>query len=280
LLQISTQFLPPPFDAPSILGHFNDQLLTNYFDGAQFVPRDNRIMLTFDVLWLWNYVRFRDVQDVANDGTEESTWKSIELMMKHLRDFADEMLKYSFFCDFCVFDILNSNDACTTKVYRLGNQSEGAEPIRDQSGSFRRIMYARLHNMVSSQTIMLSSNRFCEGLSLVHFIAQDQALAPLPYLSLIGMNDGFKRAMDLHLECSRQEGSELANPYLKVSTGFHITFYEVLPKEYPLNSYEKWEKRETWKVGYLHEKSGDLGTKDPLFRQSAFTVRLRYEVMH
>jgi hypothetical protein len=192
-----------------------------------------------------------------------------------LRAFSNEMSRYSDFCDFCVFDILDSNDVRTTKVYRLGSEPEEAKPIRDQSSSFRRIMYVRLHNTVSSQAIMLSSSRFCEGLSLVHYFAQAQGLSPIPYLSLIEIGTRIKRTIDLHLECSRQEGSELANTYSDVSTGFHITFYEVVPKKGLLQSYDQWKGKEKWKVGYLYEKSGDLSTKDRLFRQSAFTVRLR-----
>jgi hypothetical protein len=209
------------------------------------------------------------------DATRNSTLNSIQLIMMDLRAFSNEMSRYCDFCDFCVFDILDSNDVRTTKVYRLGSEPEEAKPIRDQSSSFRRIMYVRLHNTVSSQAIMLSSSRFCEGLSLVHYFAQAQGLSPIPYLSLIEIGTRIKRTIDLHLECSRQEGSELANPYSDVSTGFHITFYEVVLKKGLLQIYDQWKGKEKWKVGYLYEKSGDLSTKDRLFRQSAFTVRLR-----
>lgn len=130
-----------------------------------------------------------------------------------------------------------------------------------------------------SQAIMLSSSRFCEGLSLVHY-ASDRTISALPYLSLIREGDPIKKAIDLHLKCSRQEGSKLANPYSNVSTGFHITFYEVVQKKHPLDSYKKWKTQEKWNIGYMYEKSGDLSTKNRLFRQSAFTVRLRLLRQH
>jgi hypothetical protein len=68
-------------------------------------------------------------------------------MMIDLHRFNKEILKYSDFCDFCVFDIFKLDKGCTTKVYRLGSEFKEAKPIGSQNGTFRRIMYVRLHNV-------------------------------------------------------------------------------------------------------------------------------------
>jgi hypothetical protein len=73
-----------------------------------------------------------------------------------------------------------------------------------------------------------------------------------------------KTATKLHQDCSRRIASKLANPYLNMENGFHITFYERSEKVPPLESYQNW------KTGYLFEKPRASGRHE--FRQSAFTM--------
>lgn len=140
-------------------------------------------------------------------------------------------------------------------------------------------MYIQPYNIVSSQAIILTSSRFCKGLLLVYKVAKDYTLSALPYLVLNGQDDPIKRITDFYLSCLQQEGSKLANLYLNVPIGFHITFYKRVEKDL-LNSYAKQKKVETWKVGYLYKKSGALNNTDRLFRQSAFTIGLRLLRQH
>ncbi len=50
---------------------------------------------------------------------QELTLNSTESIMKNLQTFDKEMQKYG---DFCVFDIFNLNNGCSTKVYQLGSK--------------------------------------------------------------------------------------------------------------------------------------------------------------
>lgn len=125
----------------------------------------------------------------------------------------------------------------------------------------------------SSQVIILSSSRFCENLSLEHKFAEARFLFVLSYLVLYE-NDSIKKTTNPHLFCSRQVSSELTNSYSNVFIAFHITFYEKIEAESPLNNYVKWKQQEIWKIDYLYEKLKASNKTNRLFRQSAFIVCL------
>ncbi len=74
-------------------------------------------------------------------------------------------------------------------------------------------------------------------------VAEDCDLSALPYFVLNGQDDLIKRAIDLHLSCSRQGGSEFANPYSNVSIRFYITFYKIVKKGLR-DSYAEWKNKE------------------------------------
>jgi hypothetical protein len=85
-------------------------------------------------------------------------------------------------------------------------------------------------------------------------------------------------AVDLHLSCKRRVGSKLANQYLDICHGFHITFYETLQENgRDLQSYERWKTGNLYELpaAFSVEPNPDAsdGIRDgDVFRQSAFTV--------
>lgn len=106
------------------------------------MSRDHRIGLTFDLPWLWKYAELKaTIEERPGTEGQQAALKSI---MLDLQDFDIEMQKYG---DFCVFDIFNFDNGCSTEVYRLGIDSLESQASRHQSDSFQRIMYVRLHDM-------------------------------------------------------------------------------------------------------------------------------------
>jgi hypothetical protein len=76
-----------------------------------------------------------------------------------------------------------------------------------------------------------------------------------------------------HLSCLRRVGSNSANPYNNIYTGFHITFYEAKDSNswHHLREYDKWETGCPYKKRDPSEKEPDA-SNDILFQQSAFTI--------
>ncbi|KAL2024984.1 hypothetical protein VTK56DRAFT_3683 [Thermocarpiscus australiensis] len=204
----------------------------------------------------------------------------VERRIKKLRSFDQIMRRYG---DFCVFDIFTVNGRNETRLYRLGSSRERASsPRRRRTGMMETISaieseitgprsYPQQPSEESEgQGEAFQRIIFCQGLSRTQ--PHLDHLSPLPYLVLSRKGNPIKRAITLHLECTRRVVGQSGNPYRDASTGFHITFYELV-NTFLLYPYEEhWKKTERWKVGYMYGKSGLSGPTYDVFRQSAFTM--------
>lgn len=93
-------------------------------------------------------------------------------------------------------------------------------------------------------------------------------------------DDPISRAANLHILCQRRPSSEATNPYLNIDNAFHITFYEMLPRDSPSGLIEV-SRQKKLKIGYLYGKSDKNSSNTteknnrPVFRESSFTVSSR-----
>lgn len=87
-------------------------------------------------------------------------------------------------------------------------------------------------------------------------------------------------AINRHISCQRKSGSESKNPYSSFDYAFHITFYEMLPRDTPSGLIELSRQRNL-KIGHLYGKpdrnsSNTNGNNNgPAFRESSLTVGSR-----
>lgn len=122
-----------------------------------------------------------------------------------------------------------------------------------------------------------NSSRICQGLPLA--LPARPSYTALPFLVIKSKDDPISRAANLHILCQRRPGSETTNPYLHYENAFHITFYEMLPRDSPNGLIEVSRQRKL-KIGYLYGKpdknsSNTTGKANgPAFRESSFTVHV------
>lgn len=118
-------------------------------------------------------------------------------------------------------------------------------------------------------------SRVCQGLPLV--LPARPGYIAFPFLVMDSKDDPISRAANLHILCQRRPGSEATNPYLNSDNAFHITFYEMLPRDSPSGLIEV-SRQKKLKIGSLYGKfdqnSSNTNRKNngPAFRESSFTA--------
>jgi hypothetical protein len=247
------------------------------------VPRDGRMVLTFDLPWLWVYERYQMQIKTVSVVTPHETPKlkgDVESRMTNLKEFDNAM---RLFGNFCILDGGLSDLGIGPAVYRLGSSTaemDGAGGEKGTSATCTRetpVDEGHLSPDIPQQSgdkiapwrrVLL-----CQGLSLVRKVLQSTENPPpssdfalLPYLGFRGDDHPIKMTAELHLSCKRRVGSKLANPYMTICEGFHITFYEIVKNGRGLKSYEEWQ------TGNLYENPHAPDGVEVVFRYSAFTM--------
>lgn len=127
-------------------------------------------------------------------------------------------------------------------------------------------------------SLYADSSRIYQGLPLI--LPATPSYRALPFL-VTGNNDSpMSIAISRHMLCQRKTSNDATNPYLNIDDGFHITFYEMLPRDSPSGLIEV-SRQKKLKIGYLYGKPGrnssnSNGKKNgPAFRESSFTVGSR-----
>jgi hypothetical protein len=125
------------------------------------VPRDGRIILTFDLPWLWIYEKYKLQFEKLSVLTQQEIREKVEQKVKNLKEHGEAMRKFGFFCIFDSDPLKPENgpaiyllDYSTAWMYR-GEPSGTPEELVDKGyfchntplycdykiASWRRVMY-------------------------------------------------------------------------------------------------------------------------------------------
>jgi hypothetical protein len=128
---------------------------------------------------------------------------------------------------------------------------------------------------------LLSYHRFCQGLNTAQLNYNDFGIKkdeiPNRYAPFLSGKVGSKgwsfyfASLGSHMRCERLVSSLRhrgeVNHYVESTTGFHVTFFEIMPSY--MSRHPKFKERGRWKQGPLYNQWGE----DRLC-ESAFTVRV------
>jgi hypothetical protein len=115
------------------------------------VPRDGRIILTFDLPWLWIYEKYKLQFEKLSVLTQQEIREKVEPKVKNLKELGEAMQKFG---DFYILDSDPLEPEIGPVLYRLDSSTAwmyggGGPHILPRSWSTRDIFVIILHCIVT-----------------------------------------------------------------------------------------------------------------------------------